>query len=184
MAPAVAATRATADAPAPARTFAIDPPSADPRVSGEPSDDLVPLDVEGHESALVAVPIGAPAPRPLVVATHGAGGSPEAHCRYWRGVVGARAFVVCPRGRPVVARRSGLPDAGYYYPDHLALGREVAACVRAATGRWAGEIDASAAVYVGFSQGATMGALLLGHDPAPFARAALVGGSQAHNSRC
>lgn len=146
------------------------------RVVGNPPGDLVALPIEGYEDALVAVPEGALAPRPLVVATHGAGGSPEPHCRYWRGVVRGRAFVVCPRGRAMASLRSGLPNTGYYYPDHLVLGREVAACVAAIVQRFAAEVDAKAAVYVGFSQGATMGALMLGHEPGRFARAALVEG--------
>lgn len=146
------------------------------RVVGNPPGDFVVLPIEGYEDALVAVPAGALAPRPIVVATHGAGGSPEPHCRYWRGVVGRRAFVICPRGRALASVRSGLPNTGYYYPDHLVLGREVAACVDAVVQRFAGEIDPSAAVYVGFSQGATMGALMLGHEPGRFARAALVEG--------
>jgi predicted esterase len=147
-----------------------------PRVPADPGGAIVALAVPGFEDALVSIPAGAPAPRPLVVATHGATGSPEPHCAYWREVVGDGAFVVCPRGKRLASVASGLENTGFYYPDHLALGREVAACVAAAEARFGAAIDAKRAVYVGFSQGASMGALMLGHEPGRFARAVLVEG--------
>ena len=148
-----------------------------PDALSPPVDAPVALEVPGHLPAVVFVPgdASAAAPRPLVVATHGAGGTPERHCAFWQRAVGGRAFVLCPRGR-----RLGMGDEpAFFYPDHHALAREVAAAVDALAARFGAAVDARAAVYAGFSQGATMGALALGELGDRFARAALVEGGFA-----
>lgn len=143
--------------------------------SGPSLNPLVTLAVPGHGDAIVSVPSGADAPRPLIVATHGAGDRAEWHCRAWRDIVGDRAFVLCPQGRRTDER---VPPerAGYYYPDHFALDREVHAAVQALRERYPERLDAQRAVYTGFSQGAIHGALVIALRPEQFPRAALVEG--------
>ena len=61
---------------------------------------LVALDVDGFGKAALAVPLGANEPRQVVIALHGAADRPEWACGAWRGIVGPRPFVLCPRGVP------------------------------------------------------------------------------------
>lgn len=131
------------------------------------------LDVPGFLPAVVVVPSGRRAPRPLLVATHGAGGTPEEHCRRYAAIVAGRAFILCPRGRPLGRRDA---PAGYFYPNHLELGRELRSALDALARALPGEVDLHDVVYAGFSQGATMGALAIGLHPEPFTRLALVEG--------
>jgi predicted esterase len=88
-----------------------------------------------------------------VVAAHGAGGAPEWDCEYWNRLVGDRAFVLCPRG-------TAMGQGSFYYKQHYALGAEVAAAAAAARRRFPRILPASG-VYAGFSQGASMGALMV-----------------------
>jgi hypothetical protein len=166
----------------PAPTDAAQPPAPGDSASGArtlaplaaPSP-LVELDVPGHLPALVALPLGARTPRPIVVATHGAEGRPEGQCQLWQALVGNRAFVLCLRGIP--ANRFEPPESiGYYYPGHPALGQEIEAALGALAARYPEHADLRAPLYAGFSQGASMGALLLPRHPAGFARAALIEG--------
>ncbi len=61
--------------------------------------------------------------------------------RYLARIVRA-GFVLCPRGMPIDVR---TPDAGriFYYPDHHALSREVAAAVSALSARFGDRVDLS-----------------------------------------
>jgi pimeloyl-ACP methyl ester carboxylesterase len=67
-------------------------------------------------------------------------------------------------------------DQGYFYPDHHALEREVTAAIEALRARFGERLDDRAPIYVGFSQGATMGALAFVKRPAAFARLVLIEG--------
>jgi predicted esterase len=133
------------------------------------------LPVPGHHDAVVSVPNDAGSPRPLLVATHGAGDRAEWHCELWRAIVGDRGFVLCPQGRRTDAR---VPheDAHYYYPDHFALDKEVRAAMAALRARYLDRVDDDRALYTGFSQGAIHGALVITLRPELFPRAALVEG--------
>jgi predicted esterase len=132
------------------------------------------LPVPGFEPAVLVVPEGA-APLPLLVATHGAGGDPGWECLRWSHVAKGRWILLCPRG---VALRRGQ-EGSYFYPDHHALEREVKASVDAARGTLGARIATTGAAYVGFSQGATMGALMLVDHGAEFAHLLLIeGGSR------
>src|SRR3954470_22004911 len=84
------------------------------------------LAVPGFEPALLFSPAGS-APRPLVLAAHGAGGGPEWECEYWRRLTRAQAFILCLTGTPF-----GGSYSGYFYRDHLALNRELTAAEKAA----------------------------------------------------
>src|SRR5262245_14623589 len=68
---------------------------------------LVPLEVPGFGPALAAVPLGARAPRPLLIAVHGDHDRPEWTCGSYRHVISSRAFILCPRG-PAQADVFGL----------------------------------------------------------------------------
>lgn len=57
-----------------------------------------PLAVDGFGDAVVSLPVGATRAMPVVVAVLGIGDTPEEQCTTWQELVGARAFVVCPRG--------------------------------------------------------------------------------------
>lgn len=136
---------------------------------------MLELPVVGHRPAVVSVPIGATTPRPLLVIAHGAGGRPEPHCAFWRSILGARGFLLCPRG-VLLGAYAEPADQGYFYPDHHALEREVNAALTALRARFGSHLDDRAPIYVGFSQGATMGALAFVKRPAAFARLVLIEG--------
>jgi predicted esterase len=136
---------------------------------------LVELAVPEHTQAVVSLPLGATSPKPLLVAAHGAGDRAEWHCELWRGIVGERAFVLCPQGRRTDARVPHA-DASYYYPDHFALEKEVKAAMLALRERYHAHLDASQVVYTGFSQGAIHGSQVIVSNPDVFPRAALVEG--------
>ena len=140
-----------------------------------PEEAFVDLMVPGHEPAVVSVPQAETERRPLLVAAHGAWDRAEPHCALWRRVVGDRAFVLCPRG---IRTNRHVPrsHAAYYYPDHFALAREALAAIDALAARYADRVDATGAVWAGFSQGAIHGALVVALHPERFPRAVLVEG--------
>jgi predicted esterase len=131
--------------------------------------------VPGHADAVVSVPPAATTPRPLIVATHGAGDRAEHHCRLWNRIVGERAFVLCPQGRRT-DERVPHAHAGYYYADHRVLDQEVKAAVAALRARYGAKLDSEQALYTGFSQGAIHGASVIVLNSRQFPRAALVEG--------
>jgi predicted esterase len=118
--------------------------------------ELLPLPIPGFLDAVVALPRDARA-RPLLVATHGAGGDPEWPCQTWAERVHARRVVLCLRGK-ALSQREG---SGFYYPDHHALGRELLAALDALKTAHAARVSEEPALYVAYSQGASMGALFL-----------------------
>jgi len=129
------------------------------------------LAVSGFETAVIVVPPGE-RPVPLLVATHGAGGDPTWECERWGYVARGRWFLACPRG---TALRRG--EAGsYFYPDHPTLEREVMAVVAAVRAAFGARVATSNGVYVGYSQGATMGALMVVDHGALFPHLLLIEG--------
>jgi predicted esterase len=136
---------------------------------------LTTLAVPGYEPSLLSVPPPSPLPKPLVVVAHGAGDRPEWQCEVWGNVVAEHAFVLCLRGRRTDSRIP-LEQAGYYYPDHRWLRRAIGAALQALSQNYGARVDARSAVFVGYSQGAIMGALLLGTAPPPFAHLCLIEG--------
>jgi len=143
-----------------------------PEISGKPAVSVLP--VPGFESAILVVPERSQT-RPLLVATHGAGGAPEWECERWSRVAKGRWILLCPRGVPL---RRG-EEGSYFYPDHHALEREVTAGVKAARAALGTRVTAGGGVYVGYSQGATMGALMLVDHGAEFAHLLLIEGGSA-----
>lgn len=125
------------------------------------------LAVEGFEPALLWYREHAP----LLLVTHGAGGFAEWHCQRFHRLFAGKVTLLCPRGKP---RFTQDPAQGFYYPDHLALRREVHAVVA----RYEALMSNSGRpyAYAGYSQGATMGALALSEDGSIFSRLLLVEG--------
>jgi pimeloyl-ACP methyl ester carboxylesterase len=164
---------------------AKEPPTAEARGAEEPALEEPPrgpktvqIALPGFEPAFVVVPPGKER-RPLLVATHGAWDRADWHCAMWQGVVGDRAFVLCPRGKRVSALQPG-PEALYYYPTHFYIEREIEAALGAMREAFGERLDAERAVYAGFSQGAIMGGLVVARNPARFPRAILIEGSYGH----
>src|SRR5690606_26256370 len=137
--------------------------TASPSTSTAARFEIRALAVEGFLDAVVALPERTE-PLPLVVAAHGAGGDPEWTCRSWAERVRGRRIVLCPRGRAISKRKPW----GYYYPDHYALGAEVLAAVSALERELGARLAPGGALYTGFSQGASMGALFVAEHGARF----------------
>ena len=135
---------------------------------------FVPLDVPDFLPSLVGMPEGA-GKLPVLVVTHGAGGTTEAHCNLWSRISQGKAVLLCVRGRA----RSPNPEDGEYYPDHPSLERETLAALTALRARYPERIANGPAFYAGFSQGATMGALMLVEHAHEVSRLVLVEGGFA-----
>jgi predicted esterase len=135
---------------------------------------FVPLAVPGFAESLVSLPEGT-ATAPVLVVTHGAGGTAEAHCELWSRISKGKAVLLCVRGKA----RSQNPEDGEYYPDHPALERETFAALAALRARFPERIAAGPAFYAGFSQGATMGARMLVEHASEVSRLVLVEGGFA-----
>jgi predicted esterase len=147
--------------------------SSEPSAAGEPGtpSKTVALEVPEFSPAVVRFPDGA-GKAPIMVVAHGAGGTPEAHCDLWARITNGKALLLCVRGRA----RSPLARDGDYYPDHPALERETFAALGALRARFADRIAEGPVFYAGFSQGATMGALMLVEHANEVTRLVLVEG--------
>jgi predicted esterase len=139
-----------------------------------PAAPYVSLDVPDFSPSLVYLPEG-DAKAPVLVVTHGAGGTAEGHCDLWSRITHHKAVLLCVRGRA----RGPNPDDGEYYPDHLSLERETFAALSAVHARFPGRLAEGPAFYAGFSQGATMGALMLVEHASEVSRLVLVEGGFA-----
>lgn len=129
------------------------------------------LQIPGFLPAVVYRP-AATTPRPLIVATHGAGGAPDYDCEYWKRLSQGRAFVLCLRGTPFGRGAAG----SFYYKNHLELGRELKAALTAARAAYGSRLAAGAGVYSGFSQGATMGVGMIENYGAELSHLVLIEG--------
>lgn len=105
------------------------------------------------EIGVVAVPLGATAPRPVVVALHGAGSLAEFACGDWMYPTKAYPFIVCPRS---AAERPGRLASWSSVEDAASRMRIVTERVKAKFGPWIADTDP---IVVGFSQGAEMAVL-------------------------
>lgn len=184
--------------PTPPTTSALAPLAA----PASPASALV---VPGFSDAVAVVPAGITQPAPVMVAVLGIGDTPESQCAVWRELVGQRAFVLCPRGRPHFVREpvagemaAGQPatdddgdgaepaedagkvvQSGFYFPDLAALDREVDAGLAALRSRYAAYVAPGPVLYAGFSRGAFLGASLVAKHPGTYARAILIEGGQS-----
>lgn len=150
-----------------------DAPAADDATDPEAvAGGFVELTSDNHANAILWVPPGNE-PRPLLVVAHGAGGSPEWHCEYWRHVVEWRAFVLCLRGKPLARG-----EHAFYFPEHHYLKQQMLGVVASARTHYAARL-AEPYVYAAYSQGATMGALVLPELAELFPLALLIEGGYA-----
>jgi predicted esterase len=152
--------------PAPPASTAA--PSALPPLAGAW---LTKLETAGV-TAFVAPPIGATAPRPLVVAVHGAGDRPEWSCGGWRLASLTNAFVVCPQGSPTTPRT-------FAWASPQLLSERVEAAVAAARAKFGPYVDSGPMIFAGFSQGATFAEPFLRENAARFPIAILAEGGYA-----
>lgn len=136
-------------------------------------DGLRVLEVPGFLPAVLFVPPGT-ARRPLVVAAHGAGGSPEWDCEYWRRLTAGTRFVLCLRGKSMGS------GGGFYYQNEHALEAELVAAERALRASEPRVAEADG-LYAGFSQGASMGSVMIGKHGASFPTLVLQEGFQLWN---
>lgn len=130
------------------------------------------LEVPGFRAAIVATPRDGSRPRPALVAVHGAGDGPQWQCAFWRELLEAKAFVLCPTGVPL----GKSPREGYFFRNHYELEEEVLAAVEALRSTLGDRLEPGPLVYAGYSQGATMGALMLVAHGDVFPRLILIEG--------
>lgn len=131
----------------------------------------------GFRAALLSLPLPKEQLKgePLLLAAHGAGDSAHSQCEVWREIVGACGAILCISGTPI-----GPGDSnGYFFRNHLELEKEVLAAIEALRAQFAGRIELTRSVYGSYSQGGTMGALMLPAHGALFARLVLVEGGAA-----
>jgi predicted esterase len=159
-APAASSTTAvtTNAAPAPVVTPATvtsAPPAPTPAAQLPPSG-FSELAVPNYETAVVSFPAHPSFPEPIVIVAHGAGDTPDALCRVWRDILGDRGVLLCPAGP-----RMQATGEGRYFPDHPTLERIVFASLDALHAAYPNFVAPNDAIYAGYSQGATMGALMI-----------------------
>jgi hypothetical protein len=132
------------------------------------------LPVEGFGTAVVSVPLGATAPRPIVVALHGNYDRPEWQCEVWREITEGFPWVVCPRGIP----RSDAPKSAdrWTFAGVSRFEVELFAGLSALGAAHERYVDADRPIFAGFSLGAILGVHLLKKKDSPFERAVLIEG--------
>lgn len=129
------------------------------------------LPVAGFAPAIVALPLGATSPRPIVIVIHGARDRAEWQCGSFRGLFGPSVFIVCPQGMQV-GSAGGLYGLGSF-DDSTA---ELRAALAALKARYGKHVAPSPAVLVGYGEGVAVAADLARQEPSFFARVALVNG--------
>jgi predicted esterase len=146
------------------------PAGAEPKHIAEVAPDApVELEVPGFGPALVVLPDARSRPARILVGAHGAGDSPEWQCDHWGKVARGGYFVLCPRG-------TSLGGGGYYFKTHIALEAEFVAALAAVKTTYGAMVRPNDGVYTGYSQGATMGALMIVEHGAAFPHLVLVEG--------
>lgn len=123
---------------------------------------------DGHR-AVIAPPVGAREPRPLIVAVHGAGDRPDWSCGGWRLAASEYAFVVCPEGLKFDAQR-------FAWDSPNTIRDRVDAAIAAARARFGPYIADGPVVFAGFSQGATLARAALLEKSGRFPAVALAEG--------
>jgi predicted esterase len=133
------------------------------------------LRAEGFLPASLLLPSGPPpeAGFRVLFLAHGAGGSGMEHCTYWDPYFPLDVLFVCPTGALL---NRGEPEGGAYFPDHLKLRAELQALVLALRARMGADLSPRDWTYMGYSQGATMGALAIVGEMTDFARLILIEG--------
>jgi poly(3-hydroxybutyrate) depolymerase len=134
------------------------------------------LPVAGYGAATVVLPLGATRARPIVVVLHGARDRAEWQCGAFAGLLGGRAFILCPRGPEVEPGYFGLGSVD----DSEA---ELRASLAALKARFGAYVAPSPVLLIGYAEGADVAADLARQEPSFFARVALLrGGASAFSS--
>lgn len=131
---------------------------------------LVALEVPGFAAARVAVPLGARVPRPLLIALHGDADQPEWTCGGYRGVVGQRGFILCPRGTP-------RPDGRFTWESFEQSVTELRAALPALKARFPGHVAKDDVVLAALGPSVDYAIGLAVQEPKFFSRLLLVDGS-------
>jgi pimeloyl-ACP methyl ester carboxylesterase len=132
------------------------------------------LAVEGFGSAIAALPLAAARPRPVLIALHGDADRPEWQCGSWRGVVGSRAFVLCPRGRP---RQDGsTTEVRYTLGSVDETERELRAALAALKRRFGEHVARGPVLLAGYGRGVEAASALARQQPSFFSRVVLIAG--------
>ncbi len=97
-------------------------------------------------------------PLRVAFAAHGAGGRAADHCVHWDKHLADDVLIVCPTG--TLLRRDD-ENGGAYFESHLVLREEIEALAAAIRERFQKRVLWGDWLYLGYSQGATMGALAL-----------------------
>jgi len=102
----------------------------------------------------------------VVLATHGNYDRPEWQCEVWRGIIGDRAFILCPRG---IARPDSpsADDTRFTYVNNQELEKEIEAGLTALRARFGAFMDSGPMLYTGFSLGAIMGVAIASRRTGP-----------------
>lgn len=137
---------------------------------------LVDLDVPGFGSAKLAVPVGARQPRPIVIALHGSADRPEWACGAYRGIVGGKPFVLCPRG--VKRKDLSASDDRYTFGSADDTSRELRAALTALKSEYGAYVAAGPVTLAGFELGADHAAQIALQEPSFFSRLVLVAASK------
>jgi len=155
---------------------------AEPRLPPLPSGSgFARLLVPGFQSAVVAWPKTTPDPEaarlPIVIAAHGSYDQPEWNCEVFAQVLSGRGVVLCPRGKLRWDTPAEPAMLRFYFPSVGGwLRREIDAAVTALTTNAPQRVAPAPIVYIGFSQGAILGAPIVIEDPRRFPRVILVEG--------
>lgn len=141
---------------------------ATPLTSEQP---IVELPMKGRNAAVVSLPLQARTRKPVLVAAHGRDDVPQPLCEMWRGLVGDRAFVVCPTGVP-----SPNVAGSFTYDSDVALADEIDAAIDALREKFPNHVDDGPLVYAGFSLGSFQGVRVVNRDPGRTPRVILIEG--------
>ena len=161
-------TDGTGTVAAPPATGARTEPTQTPAARG--ASGTTTLDVPGFDAAVLSFPSTDREREPVVMVAHGAGGTPDEQCRTWRELLGDRGVVLC-----IAGRRVAVHSEERYFPDHFALERIALASLEALR-RAFPNVNAEHVVYAGYSQGATMGSLMIASHGDDCPRLALLEG--------
>ena len=133
---------------------------------------LIDLDVPGFGKAALAVPLGATAPRPIVIALHGSADRPEWACSALRAIAGPQPFVLCPRG--VQRADFAAPDVRYTFGTSDEAAAELRAALTELKRRFGQHVARGPVVFVGFEIGADHVAAIARQEPSFFSRLLLI----------
>jgi predicted esterase len=112
----------------------------------------------------------------VAVIGHGAGGSGRDLCEFWDPLLPKDFILVCPSGALL---NRGEPDGGAYFPDHFAFRAELVAILQSLEESFPGKLRPGFR-FMGYSQGATMGALAVVGEISVFQEMVLMEGGAEH----